>query len=118
METPLCSCGRISGTNGRASKAGNNKRSALEIFQTGGNHGKKNNRSKYNGGHRCLSPRMSGVDDGVDPLGSANNHNSAKPLKMNRRSNIKAQVKRFKMETKAAKTLGIHDDVTHSIVLD
>ncbi|EFX88331.1 hypothetical protein DAPPUDRAFT_42083 [Daphnia pulex] len=101
--------GQKPGTNGRASKAGNNKRSALEIFQTGGNHGKKNNRSKYNnGGHRCLSPRMSGgVDDGVDPLGSANNHNNAKPLKMNRRSNIKAQVKRFKMETKAAKTLGI-----------
>jgi hypothetical protein len=109
METPLCSCGRINASNGRASKLGNNKRSALEIFQTGSNHGKKNNRSHR--GHRCLGPgpRSGGLglangDDGVDPSGSSNS--STKPLKMNRRSNIKAQVKRFKMETKAAKTLG------------
>ena len=109
METPLCSCGRINASNGRASKLGNNKRSALEIFQTGSNHGKKNNRSHR--GHRCLGPRSGGLglangDDGVDPSGSSNS--STKPLKMNRRSNIKAQVKRFKMETKAAKTLGIN----------
>lgn len=107
METPLCSCGRMS-ANGRTPKIGNNKRSALEIFQTAGNHSKKNNKSKY-GGHRCLAPRNGGLaslggDDGSDPSGSTNS--SAKPLKMNRRSNIKAQVKRFKMETKAAKTLG------------
>ncbi|KAK4025987.1 probable G-protein coupled receptor No9 [Daphnia magna] len=109
METPLCSCGRIS-ANGRPAKMGNNKRSALEIFQTAGNHSRKNNKSKY-GGHRCLAPRNGGLanigsgDDGSDPSGSTNS--STKPLKMNRRSNIKAQVKRFKMETKAAKTLGI-----------
>lgn len=45
-----------------------------------------------------------GAEDGGDPTGSGGAAN--KPvMKLNRR-NIKAQVKRFKMETKAAKTLG------------
>ena len=108
METPLCSCGQNS-ANGRAGKSGN-KRSALEIFQTTG-HKKNKTHGKFSG-HRCLgTPRNTlgglggsgGGEDGADASGSANS--GTKPLKLNRR-NIKAQVKRFKMETKAAKTLG------------
>lgn len=116
METPLCSCGagRIN-SNGRVGKNGS-KRSALEIFQAGG-HKKNKSHGKYTA-HRCLGSRATGIgnggggsaaaggEDSVDPSGTTNSSSNSKPvLKLNRR-NIKAQVKRFKMETKAAKTLG------------
>lgn len=110
METPLCSCGRMNANGNRAGKSGN-KRSALEIFQASGHKKNKSSHGKYSG-HRCFGTRTAtaggaGPEDGGDPSGSANSH--AKPVhKLNRR-NIKAQVKRFKMETKAAKTLGKND---------
>jgi len=136
METPLCGCshrGGMSGagggmTGGNGGGSGN-KRNALEIFQTGGSGnkgghhrsrsgggtgGRRNNNKKKGGQHRAarFSNMAAGTRNGKDMSagmaeeGEAGTDSGNKPVhKLNRR-NIKAQVKRFKMETKAAKTLG------------
>lgn len=108
------------GGGGIGTGGGSNKRSStLEIFQTGPNSstrsriGRRNKSRKKGGGAHQRFLANNGKDSGSagamedgrggDATGAGGNNKPV--LKLNRR-NIKAQVKRFKMETKAAKTLG------------